>query len=214
MVRVKICGITNADDAGVAVAKGADALGFIFAESPRKISYETAHAITQSLPPFVHKVGVFVDAEIEEVIFVRKHLKLDLVQLSGAESETYVRALGSGVIKTIHVKEGLVFDPEAYCTATILLDASVKGCAGGTGQSFDWDLAVEIARARPIILAGGLTPDNVRAAISRVQPYAVDVSSGVEIQAGKKDYSKMEMFIRRAKTGALSGQPTPNLRGK
>ncbi|MGB9618504.1 MAG: phosphoribosylanthranilate isomerase [Desulfomonilaceae bacterium] len=214
MVRVKICGITNAEDAAFAVAKGADALGFIFAESPRKISFETAYAITRSLPPFVHKVGVFVDAEIEEVIFLRKQLELDVVQLSGAESETYVKALGPGVVKAIHVKEGCAFDPEAYCSATILLDTSANGRWGGTGQSFNWDLAIELARARPIILAGGLTPDNVGEAIRKAQPYAVDVSSGVEMRPGKKDFNKIETFIRRAKTASLRRQPARTLGGE
>ncbi|MCL5123194.1 MAG: phosphoribosylanthranilate isomerase [Deltaproteobacteria bacterium] len=191
MVRVKICGITSVEDASFAAAMGADALGFVFASSPRQMSLDKALEIIRSLPPFVQTVGVFVDADIEEVIFFRNRLRLDLVQLSGSETDAYIRALGSRVIKTVHVANGFKPAPDIFTSATILLDTAAHGLQGGTGKAFDWDLAGDVAIKRPVILAGGLTPDNVATAVKRVQPYAVDVSSGVEIEPGRKDHDKI-----------------------
>ncbi|MGC8660083.1 MAG: phosphoribosylanthranilate isomerase [Desulfomonilaceae bacterium] len=204
MVRVKICGITNVEDASFAAAMGADALGIIFAPSPRQVSLDNAFEIIKSLPPFVQTVGVFVDADIEEVIFFRNRLRLDLVQLSGSETDAYIRALGSRVIKTVHVTNGFKPAPNTFVDATILLDTAGGGLKGGTGNTFDWDLAEDIAIKRPIILAGGLTPDNVATAVRRVKPYAVDVSSGVELEPGRKDHDKIRNFIQRAKTADFS----------
>ncbi|MGC8604432.1 MAG: phosphoribosylanthranilate isomerase [Desulfomonilaceae bacterium] len=203
MVRVKICGITNSEDALFAAEMGADALGFIFAESPRKVSLDKAFKITRALPPFVQTVGVFVDADIEEVIFFRNHLRLDLIQLSGSESDPYIRALGSRVIKTVHVKNGFKPDLDVHASATILLDTAADGLKGGTGKVFDWTLAADVASDRPIILAGGLTPENVTEAVKEVKPYAVDVSSGVEIEPGRKNHDKIRIFIQRAKTASF-----------
>lgn len=204
MVRVKICGITSVEDASFAAAMGADALGFVFASSPRQMSLDKALEIIRSLPPFVQTVGVFVDADIEEVIFFRNRLRLDLVQLSGSETDAYIRALGSRVIKTVHVANGFKPAPDIFTSATILLDTAAHGLQGGTGKAFDWDLAGDVAIKRPVILAGGLTPDNVATAVKRVQPYAVDVSSGVEIEPGRKDHDKIRSFIQRAKTASFS----------
>ena len=120
MVRVKICGITSVEDASFAAAMGADALGFVFASSPRQMSLDKALEIIRSLPPFVQTVGVFVDADIEEVIFFRNRLRLDLVQLSGSETDAYIRALGSRVIKTVHVANGFKPAPDIFTSATIL----------------------------------------------------------------------------------------------
>ncbi len=203
MVRVKICGITSLEDASMAAAMGADALGFVFAPSPRQVSLDKAYEITQSLPPFIQTVGVFVDSDIEEVIFFRNHLRLDLVQLSGSETDGYIRALETRVIKAVHVKNGFKPGPNIHEAATILLDTAKDGLKGGTGMAFDWDLAADVAVKRPIILAGGLTPENVATAVKKVQPYAVDVASGVEIEPGRKDHDKIRTFIQRAKTAGF-----------
>jgi len=204
MVRVKICGITSLEDAFFAAAMGADALGFVFAPSPRRVSLDQAFEMIRSLPPFVQTVGVFADADIEEVIFFRNRLRLDLVQLSGSETDAYIRALGSRVIKAVHVKNGFKPGPNIHAAATILLDTASDGLKGGTGNAFDWDLAADVAVKRPIILAGGLTPENVAIAVKKVRPYAVDVSSGVEIEPGRKDHDKIRNFIQRAKTAGFS----------
>ncbi len=204
MVRVKICGITSLEDAFFAAATGADALGFVFAPSPRRVSLDQAFEIIRSLPPFVQTVGVFADADIEEVIFFRNRLRLDLVQLSGSENDGYIRALGSRVIKTVHVKNGFKPWLDIHASATILLDTASDSLKGGTGKAFDWDLAADSAVGRPIILAGGLTPENVATAVKKVKPYAVDVSSGVEIEPGRKDHDKLKSFIHRAKTAGFS----------
>jgi phosphoribosylanthranilate isomerase len=203
MVRVKICGITNKEDALCAFTAGADALGFVFAPSPRKVSIDQAFEIIRLLPPFVQTVGVFADSEIEEVIFFRNHLKLDLIQLSGNEDNDYVRAIGPRVIKTVHVTNGTEPVLDAHEYTTILFDTSCGGLKGGTGTTFDWGLAAKAAVSRPVILAGGLTPENVVDAITKVRPYAVDVSTGVEIKPGRKDHEKIKCFIQRAKTAGF-----------
>ncbi len=203
MVRVKICGITNEDDALFAVAAGADALGFVFASSPRRVSLDKAFDIIRRLPPFVQTVGVFVDAEIEEVIFCRNQLKLDLIQLSGNEDNDYIRAIGPRVVKSVHVKNGVEPDLDAHGSATILLDTTCNGLMGGTGKTFDWGIAAKAAILRPVILAGGLNPENVVDAITQVRPYAVDVSTGVEIEPGRKNHEKIKCFIQRAKTAGF-----------
>lgn len=200
MTRVKICGITNEEDALSAVHAGADALGFVFAPSPRKISPDQAFEIIKTLPPFVQTVGVFADAEIEQVIFYRNSLNLDLIQLSGNEDEEYITAVGPRVIKSAHVVNGTTPDLNIPGFATILLDTSYDGLKGGTGKTFDWSLAARTAVSRRVILAGGLTPENIVDAIKRVNPYAVDVSTGVEIKPGRKDHEKIKCFVQRAKS--------------
>ncbi|MEW6352206.1 MAG: phosphoribosylanthranilate isomerase [Thermodesulfobacteriota bacterium] len=200
MVRVKICGITTIEDAMAAVGAGADALGFVFAPSPRRVSPDRARAIVRELPPFVITVGVFVNAGLEEIRAIRAFCKLGLVQLHGSESEDFVNQLGSGTIKALRVGSDTVVRPESYAGATLLLDTYSPSAAGGTGTTFDWSLAAEVARSRPVILAGGLTPENVADAIRTVSPYGVDVSSGVEIEPGRKDHEKISRFVRRAKS--------------
>ena len=199
MVRVKICGITCLEDALAALRSGADALGFVFAESPRRVSPEQARAVIRRLGPLMTTVGVFVDASIELIEEVRNFCQLDAVQLSGQESEETVARLGGKVIKSVRVAHGLRPDPKAFLSATLLLDAYSPQVQGGGGRTFDWRLAVEPARQREIILAGGLNPENVIQAIEIVRPYAVDVSSGVESKPGRKDHDKLSCFIRRAK---------------
>ncbi|MBU2549876.1 MAG: phosphoribosylanthranilate isomerase [Proteobacteria bacterium] len=202
MVRVKVCGLTNLDDSLAAAGFGADALGFVFAPSPRRIEPDKARGIVLGLPPFVLRVGVFVDAPVEWIEEVRRHCELDVVQLHGSESEDFVSCLGGRIIKGLRVGGETPLPERAYAGATLLLDTYEPGRAGGTGRTFDWSLAVEPARQRPVILAGGLTPDNVSQAVQTVSPYAVDVSSGVESEPGRKDHEKLECFIRRAKSAA------------
>jgi phosphoribosylanthranilate isomerase len=204
MVRVKICGITCAEDALFAASMGADALGFVFAPSPRRLTFDEAFEITRSLPPFVQTVGVFADADVEDIIFFRNRLGLDLIQLCGEENDDYIRALGSRVIKAVQVTNGYKPQIHVHASATILLDTASGNLKGGTGKPFNWDLAADTAVQRPVILAGGLTPENVATAVTKVKPYAVDVSSGVETKPGRKDHEKIKSFIHRAKTVGLN----------
>ncbi len=200
--RVKICGITSPADAVAAAECGADAIGIMFAESPRRVTVRQAVEIVKSLPPFVCAVGVFVDAPVEEVLETATSVRLHAVQLSGRESAEYVCAIsGLEVIKCIHVADSADLDrADDYKGAHIHLDTASSGLAGGTGRVFPWYLAVEIARRRPIILAGGLTPENVAEAVATVRPWAVDVSSGVEKRPGTKDIDKVRRFIANARS--------------
>jgi phosphoribosylanthranilate isomerase len=201
-VKVKICGITNAPDALAAVKAGADLLGFMFYEaSPRNISLHTAAEIARLLPPFVVKVGVFVDADEDLVMRAIGDCSLNLLQFHGDETPEYCAQFGLMSMKAFRIRdvESLTALP-AYPTEAWLLDAFVKGKPGGTGEKFNWNLALEAKKfGKPIFLAGGLTPANVAAAIEKVQPYGVDVSSGVEASPGKKDPAKVKAFIKAAK---------------
>ena len=200
MVRVKICGITNVKDALHAVDAGADAIGFVFAPSKRKITVQAARLIVQELPPFVKTVGVFVNESLLNIQRIQDEAKLDLIQLSGEESEDFAAYFAADAIKVVHVSKNTPPSARNYPYNTLFLDTLVKGQKGGSGQTFDWDLAVEIARTRRIIIAGGLNPENVVEAIHKVRPYAVDVSSGVEAEPGRKDDVKVTTFIKRAKS--------------
>ncbi len=201
-MRIKICGITNLADALAAVRLGADALGFVFADSPRRISPEAARAISNELPPFVVKVGVFADAPLSHLRRVRDYCGLDAVQLHGQEGADYIQALCPGVIKALRLKTGGGRDLGELPMATLLLDAYDPLRRGGTGKTCDWSRARELARSRPVILAGGLRPDNVARAVKEVRPYAVDVSSGVEQEPGRKDHDKIASFIHNARAAA------------
>lgn len=192
MTRVKICGITNVDDALAAVQCGADALGFVFAESPRRIAPGEARKIISEIPPFVAAVGVFVDEPADQVWETALICRLDAFQFHGHESPGYCRSFDRKVIKAFRVKDRSVADEVAHYTVDAYLLDSSSG--GGTGRSFKWDLARGIENR--VILAGGLTPENVGEAIRAVRPYAVDVSSGVECFSGKKDHHKIKKFIR------------------
>ncbi len=201
MTRVKICGITNLDDALAAIDAGADALGFVFYEkSPRNVNPMQASAIIAKLPPFVQTVGLFVNEEAERVNWTADFCGLDLIQLHGDEEPDYCPEIRRRVIKAFRVKDAAsLISLRRYSVAGCLLDAWSPAAPGGTGETFNWDLAREAAACGPLILAGGLTPDNVRRAVEQVRPYAVDVSSGVEAAPGKKDPEKVKEFIRRAK---------------
>ena len=204
MVRVKICGITNVDDALHSVDAGADALGFVFATSKRQVNPPTAQLIISKLPPFVKTVGVFVNESLFEIQKIQNETKIDLIQLSGDESEDFAAFFGPEAIKTLHVSPNTQLNTNSYPYNTLLLDTAQGSMKGGTGKVFDWRLAVEVARARRGILAGGLNTDNVAEAIQTVKPYAVDVSSGVEKEPGRKDHVKVTTFIKRAKSVEFS----------
>jgi phosphoribosylanthranilate isomerase len=201
MVRVKICGITNLEDALMAVAAGADALGFVFVEnSPRYVLPQKAAAIIAKLPPFVQTVGLFVDAEQERINWVADFCGLDLVQLHGDEDPDFCTEVRRRVIKVFRVKDAESLSSLGrYQVAGYLLDAWSADAHGGTGKAFDWSLAREVTGNRFIILAGGLNPENVRVAVDMVRPYGVDVSSGVESSPGKKDPEKVKAFIQAVK---------------
>jgi phosphoribosylanthranilate isomerase len=197
--RVKICGITRLEDALLAIELGADTLGFVFYEpSPRNISVETAADIIKSLPPFVVTTGLFVNASAEQVQHTIDQTRLDLLQFHGDETDAFARLFNRPFIKALRVKPDL--DLKQACDAYpssrgMLLDAYKPGVPGGTGESFDWDLIP--ASLRPhIILAGGLTPDNVADAIEQVRPFAVDISGGVEASKGIKSPEKLQQFFK------------------
>ena len=200
-VRIKICGITNEED-GLAAAKfGADALGFVFAPSPRRISVERAREIIKVLPPLVQTVGVFVNEDPEKVLSTAAACGLDILQFHGDESAAYCSSFDRRVIKAVRLQSRDDLDNlSKYVNVVdaLLLDTYVANKLGGTGITFDWKLAVEARRYGKIILAGGLNPENVTAAISMVKPYAVDASSGLERSPGVKDHEKMAKFMREA----------------
>ena len=207
-VRVKICGITSADDARAAVGAGADALGFMFYEpSPRCVTPEQAAAIIAKLPTHVAKVGVFVDADEAAVRTTAAMAGLDTLQFHGSEPPEFCARFELRTIKAFRVKDsGSLGQLPDYETDAWLLDSYVQGVPGGTGERFNWDLAVEAKRlGRPILLAGGLTPENVGEADGQVTPYGLDVSSGVEAAPGRKDAAKVAAFIASAK-GTSTGK--------
>jgi phosphoribosylanthranilate isomerase len=200
MVKIKICGITNLDDALASVEYGADALGFVFySGSPRFITPDGAGEIILRLPPYTTTVGVFVDEKPEEVQRVMRHAGLDIAQFHGYEPPEACSIAGR-IIKAFRVKDLNDLEPlKHYRVSAFLLDAYTPDKLGGTGQIFNWDIALDAKQFGRIILAGGLTPENVAKAIHWVHPYAVDVSSGVEEKKGKKDLKKLRLFIRNAR---------------
>jgi phosphoribosylanthranilate isomerase len=204
-VRVKICGITNVEDAIAAVDAGADALGFMcYPPSPRYVRAETIREITRVLPPFVARVGVFVDSNTDRVVEVARTAGFDTVQLHGRESADFCRQLGAlRVIKAFRMDGPGVLEQLAdYAGMPWLLDSYVAGLFGGTGQTFNWDLACEaVRRGGQVILAGGLTAENVSRAVAAVRPFAVDVCSGVEAKPGRKDLARLHEFVAAAKRG-------------
>ncbi|MBF0178965.1 MAG: phosphoribosylanthranilate isomerase [Magnetococcales bacterium] len=201
MPRVKICGITSVEDALAAVAAGADALGFVFyARSKRYIPPRRAMRILGRLPPFVTSIGLFVNASREEIGKVVAECRLDAIQLHGDEAPGECRGLPGRVIKAIRVAGAEdLHGMERYPVSAILLDAKSETHYGGTGRAFDWNLLEGFQSPLPLILAGGLDPDNVAMAVRQVRPYAVDVSSGVESAPGVKDHERMHLFVRRVR---------------
>jgi phosphoribosylanthranilate isomerase len=204
MVKIKICGITALDDALHALDCGADALGFVFYErSPRAITRQRAQAIIAALPPFVTVVGLFVNADPGTVRAIADDCGLDVIQYHGDESPETLHLAPRRAIRALRVRESDTLDEiDRYPASGLLLDAWVSGAFGGTGVLCNWEIAAEIAKKRPVILAGGLTPENVAAAIQAVRPYGVDVSSGVEATPGRKDRKKVAAFINAAQIAA------------
>jgi len=200
-MKVKICGITSLDDALHACSCGADALGFVFYDkSPRCVTPEAARVIINALPPFVSTVGLFVNEKPQTIRAIAEQCGLDVIQLHGDEGPAACDYAPHRTVKALRVKDAASLEGHtAYRTNALLLDAWSKKAYGGTGETFNWALAATVARQRPVILAGGLTPENVGAAISAVRPYAVDVSSGVESAPGVKDRQKLAAFIAAAK---------------
>jgi len=206
MVKVKICGITNVEDALMAVELGADAIGFVFySKSPRCVDKETAREIIKSLPPFVSKVGVFVDEKEDVVREIRDYCGLTLLQFHGNESSEYC-ARFCNVIKAFRVKDKSsllqVREYEPYVSA-VLFDTYKEGIAGGTGDVFDLGVFRGVSFGKPVVLSGGMDVSNVGSAVMSVGPYAVDCSSGVESAFGRKDHEKMKRFIEVAKGDQL-----------
>jgi len=206
MVRIKICGISDSATAVVAAEAGADAIGLIFAPSRRRVTAAQAREIAAALPPFVTKVGVFVDEErgrIEELIAA---CGLGAVQLHGAEPPEFCVGFRVPVVKAIRVKDASSLEQmTAYQVDAFLLDTFDASALGGTGRTFDWTLAIQAARTHRTILSGGMTPVNVVEALTRVVPYGVDVSSGVETD-GRKDHAKIRDFIRRVREWDVENQ--------
>jgi phosphoribosylanthranilate isomerase len=210
MVRVKICGITNLEDALAAVEAGADLLGFNFyAKSPRRVSPQDARLVVEKLSPEVSCVGVFVNEEAAEVERAAREAGLGAVQLHGGETPEFCARLRDlTTIKALRVGENFsVESASAYGTDAVLLDAFVAGSWGGTGHTFDWSVARRTREAvARLFLAGGLTPENVAGAVRVVRPYAVDVCSGVETAPGRKSFQLMRRFVEAAR------EPAPDTR--
>ena len=194
MTRIKICGITRVDEAHCCLQAGADAVGLVFAQSPRRVEPALAREITASLPPFIQRVGVFVNAEKALVEQIASYAGLTALQFHGQEGADYCGSFSLPVIKAVAVKSGIdLAGLDDFPAAAILFDAYDPLLAGGTGRTFNWKL-VESRRKKPVVLAGGLHAGNVQSAILQLKPYAVDVSSGVETN-GKKDKAKIQAFI-------------------
>ncbi|MFN2450174.1 MAG: N-(5'-phosphoribosyl)anthranilate isomerase [Candidatus Baltobacteraceae bacterium] len=199
--RIKFCGCTSARDALLAAHAGADAIGMIFADSPRRIDERTAREIAHELPPFVTAVGVFADPALADIERMQAIFPGLVVQLHGDEAPHFVNEAGARVIKAVHVRPGQEDAAEMqdaaarHPNAMLLFDTSAGGKHGGTGVAFDWSALAPIARKRRIVVSGGLTPENVADCVRTVRPFAVDVRSGIET-AGAKDAAKMRAFVQ------------------
>lgn len=204
--RAKICGITRVEDAVSAVQAGADAIGLVFyAQSPRCVSIEQAQKIVAAMPPFVSVVGLFVNARSAEIESILSQVKLDILQFHGDETAAECEQIKMPYYKAIRVKADtnlLQYEVEFSRAKALLLDAHSDVAFGGTGQTFDWNLIPQ-SLTKPIILAGGLTVENVEKAIQQVRPYAVDVSGGVELTKGIKDVAKIAAFMQGVSNASL-----------
>ncbi len=195
--RVKVCGLCSADDARAAVLAGADAIGVVLADSPRRLTLAQAEEVLADVPPLVTRVGVFVDATGDDVVAAVRRLRLGAVQLHGSESAAFCERIDAPVVKAFRVGDGYtVADVEAYrgSVCAVLLDTYVPGLPGGSGRSFLWDSAL-LPDGIPVIVAGGLRPGNVGDAVRALRPYAVDVSSGVEERPRQKDKAALAAFM-------------------
>ena len=204
--RTKICGITRLEDAQASIEAGCDALGFVFyKESPRYIALDAFKAIAKALPPFVTKVGLFVNAEPVDIQKAIQSGLIDLIQFHGEETSQFCRQFEFPYIKAVGVSSSvnlLQYEKDFYDADALLLDASHEHLKGGTGQTFDWNL-IPNSLSKPVVLAGGLTVDNVKEAIKQVKPYAVDVSGGVEESKGIKNSLKIQAFIKETQDAAV-----------
>ena len=202
-VKVKVCGMTSLKDALVAVEGGADAVGFIFyKKSPRSVTMKTVREIVLELPPFVDTVGVFVDETAEQINKIADYCNLDIIQLHGDESPTFCKKIRRKVIKAFRIKDmQSVKKLSSFQVSGFLLDTFSENLHGGTGKVFDWNLALPAKKFGPVIMAGGLTPNNVQQAVRQISPYGVDVCSGVESEPGIKDHKKVRAFLNNAKAG-------------
>ncbi|MBC1226772.1 phosphoribosylanthranilate isomerase [Listeria booriae] len=200
MTQVKICGLKYRTDVDVAVANGADMIGFVFARSKRQVTADQAHMIAKSLPSTVKKVGVFVNESPSEINRIAATVPLDIVQCHGQETPEEVAKINYPTIKAFQVKDGKISgNIEAYPNSLLLLDAPASEYEGGSGETFDWEsLNDTILPQEKIIIAGGLNAENVQTAIAKFHPFAVDISSGVETN-GTKDPEKIITFIQKAK---------------
>ena len=200
-VKVKVCGLTNLADAQVAVNCGADLIGFIFAASPRQVISDQVQEIRANLEGQFSTVGVFANQELKEVNKITQECKLDYLQLHGSESPAYCKQLEQPIIKAFSIKdEASLEELEQYDVDKYLLDTYHPDKLGGTGETFNWELAKEAKEYGSIFLAGGLDESNVKQAIKQVNPAGVDVSSGVEFRAGKKNHKQVKLFIEAAKS--------------
>lgn len=207
MVKVKICGITNLEDAQAAAEAGADALGFVFyPDSPRFIDPGNARAIIAKLPVFITSVGVFVDESEELIRRIIREGGIQILQFHGSESPVLCTRFREKVIKAIRIKdEESISEMQMYDVDTFLLDTYLDCAKGGTGKTFNWKYAEMAKENGRIILSGGLNPSNIGDAVRKLKPYGVDVSSGVEISPGKKDHVKIREFVREAKKYDFAG---------
>lgn len=197
-MRIKICGITNFEDAELCTELGADALGFIFyKQSKRYIAPDKAKSIISMLPPFIHKVGVFVNEDSNNINTIAKEIKLSSVQLHGEESAKFINYVDPPVIKSFRVNDSFDFEIlTQYKNTSFLLDAYNQHEYGGTGQQFDWDTIPESIKSK-IILAGGVSVDNIEFIYNKLKPYAVDISSSIELEPGKKDHNKVKKLFNK-----------------
>ena len=205
-IKVKICGMTQLKDALFAVEQGVDAVGFIFyKKSPRAVTMKTVREIITKLPPLVDTVGVFVNESAERLNKIADYCGLDLVQLHGEESPAFCRKIRRRVIKAFRVKDlQSIKQLEKFPVSGFLLDTFSDDLHGGTGKTFDWNLALPAKKMGPVILAGGLTPRNILQAVRQVRPYGVDVCSGVEKSPGIKDLEKVRSFLKNIRSGSKS----------
>jgi len=205
-IKVKICGMTQLKDALFAVEQGVDAVGFIFyKKSPRAVTMKTVREIITKLPPLVDTVGVFVNESAERLNKIADYCGLDLVQLHGEESPAFCRKIHRRVIKAFRVKDlQSIKQLEKFPVSGFLLDTFSDDLHGGTGKTFDWNLALPVKKMGPVILAGGLTPRNILQAVRQVRPYGVDVCSGVEKSPGIKDLEKVRAFLKNIRSGSKS----------
>jgi len=200
MIKIKICGITNKEDALWAVNLKVDALGFIFADSPRRVKPEIVQGIIELLPPFISSVGVFVNEDRKKVEEITESCGLTTLQFHGEESPSYCEGFKQKIVKALRIENKDILEKAVQYKDKVdayLLDTYSPSKYGGTGKTFDWCIAKEIKEfGLPIILSGGLNPENIREAISEVEPYGIDVSSGVEERPGKKNMEKLINFVR------------------